>query len=176
MQKIYLFIIAILATGFVNAQSLSPTVIASAGGFATAAGGNAFTLSYTVGEMTMVETFNANNIWLTQGFQQPNDQVVGLLDLVQDEYGSFVVYPNPAVDNMWYGFQLPEAGRVSISLYNVMGQKIGDLYQSNYDNGKIVQQTTVSTLAAGLYMLTMNFISDRDSKEHVITKKFQIIN
>ncbi|MBL0311076.1 MAG: T9SS type A sorting domain-containing protein [Bacteroidetes bacterium] len=176
MKKIYIAITALFTAGFLNAQMLTPTVIASAGGFATGSGSNNFTLSYTVGEMTMVETFNANGIWLTQGFQQPNDQVTGLLDLVGDGFGSFVVYPNPAVDNVWYGFELPEAGRVSIAMYNAIGQNIGQLYQSNYDNGKIVQQTNVSTLAAGLYMLTMNFTSNRDNKEHVITKKFQVIN
>lgn len=176
MQKIYLIVLSLFAAVTVNSQMLTPTVIASAGGFATAAGPNAFTLSYTVGEMTMVETFNANNIWLTQGFQQPNDQLVGILDMVKDEYGSFVVYPNPAVDNVWYGFELPEAGRVSVGIFNVIGQNIGQLYEGNYDSGKIIQQTNVSTLAAGLYMMTMNFISDRDNKEHVITKKFQVIN
>ena len=173
MKKIYyLLLMAFIATGL-NAQMLTPTVISSTGGFSSNANGS---LSYTVGEMTMVQTFSANGNILTQGFQQPNDNVTGLIDLTQDEFGSLVVYPNPAVDNMWFGFQLPEEGRVQIALYDVLGQKVSDLYNANYDNGKIVEQVNVSMYAAGVYMLTMNFVSAKDGKTHVSTKKFQVIN
>ena len=173
--KTWLLTAVVLVFGFTNmqAQSLSPQVIASTGGYSSNANGS---LSYTVGEMTMVQTFSAGGNILTQGFQQPNDNVTGLIDLTQDEFGSFVVYPNPAVDNMWFGFRLPEAGKVQISLYDVIGQKVSDVYHTSYDNGKIVEQLNVSTYAAGMYMLSMNFVSDKDGKAHISTKKFQIIN
>jgi hypothetical protein len=173
--KTWLLTAVVLVFGFTNmqAQSLSPQVIASTGGYSSNANGS---LSYTVGEMTMVQTFSANGNILTQGFQQPNDNVTGLIDLTQDEFGSLVVYPNPAVDNMWFGFQLPEEGKVQIALYDVLGQKVSDLYNANYDNGKIVEQVNVSTYAAGVYMLTMNFVSAKDGKTHISSKKFQVIN
>jgi hypothetical protein len=173
MKNTLLFLFVIAAPFVATAQMLTPTVISSTGGFSSNANGS---LSYTVGEMTMVQTFSANGNILTQGFQQPNDNVTGLIDLTQDEFGSLVVYPNPAVDNMWFGFQLPEEGRVQIALYDVLGQKISDLYNANYDNGKIVEQVNVSTYAAGVYMLTMNFVSAKDGKTHVSSKKFQVIN
>ena len=173
MKKIYfLLLMAVTATGL-SAQMLTPTVISSTGGFSSNANGS---LSYTVGEMTMVQTFSANGNILTQGFQQPNDNVTFLIDLTKDEFGSLVVYPNPAVDNMWFGFQLPEEGIVQIALYDVLGQKVSDLYNANYDNGKIVEQVNVSMYAAGVYMLTMNFVSAKDGKTHISSKKFQVIN
>ena len=173
MKNTLLFLFVIAAPFVATAQMLTPTVISSTGGFSSNANGS---LSYTVGEMTMVQTFSANGNILTQGFQQPNDNVTGLIDLTQDEFGSLVVYPNPAVDNMWFGFQLPEEGRVQIALYDVLGQKISDLYNANYDNGKIVEQVNVSTYAAGVYILTMNFVSAKDGKAHVSSKKFQVIS
>ena len=135
MKKLsFVFAMALVSLG-ISAQSLTPTVIASTGGFSSNANGS---LSYTVGEMTMVQTFSANNNILTQGFQQPNyDTLVGILEITQDDFGSFVVYPNPAVDNTWLAFQMPEAGRVTISLYDMLGQKISDVYAANYSNGKI---------------------------------------
>lgn len=173
MKKIYLlFCVAFLAMGL-RAQMLTPTTISSTGGFSSNANGS---LSYTVGEMTMVQTFSAGGNILTQGFQQPNDNITGLIDFTQDEFGSFVLYPNPAVDNLWFGLQLPESGRVTVSMFDVLGQKVADVYNSNYDNGKVVEQTNVSTYAAGFYMLTMNFTSDKDGKVHTTTKKFQVIN
>ncbi len=173
MRKLLLILATAVAPFVMNAQMLTPTVIASTGGFSSNANGS---LSYTVGEMTMVQTFSANGNILTQGFQQPNDNITGLIDLTQDAFGSFVIYPNPAVDNMWFGFQLPEAGKVQITLYDAIGQKISDVYHTSYDNGKIVEQLNVSMYAAGVYMLTMTFVSDKDGKSHISTKKFQVIN
>jgi len=152
---------------------LTPTVISSTGGFASNANGS---LSYTVGEMTMVQTFSAGGNILTQGFQQPNENVTGLIDLTQDEFGSFVVYPNPAVDNLSFGFQLPEAGKVQITLYDAIGQKISDVFTTDYENGKLIQQLNVTPYAAGVYVLTMNFVSAKEGKTHSTSKKFQVIN
>ncbi len=173
MKKYYfLFGFAVLSIGL-SAQMLTPTVISSTGGFSSNANGS---LSYTVGEMTMVQTFTASGNILTQGFQQPTDNITGLIDMTRDEFGSFVVYPNPAVDNLWYGMEFPEAGRVSITLYNDIGQRITDVYNSNYDSGKIVEETNVSAYAAGLYFLAVTFTSAKDGKVYTITKKFQVIN
>ena len=173
MKKVLLSAVVVFVTAMsVNAQMLTPTVIASAGAFSSNANGS---LSYTVGEMTMVQTFSANNNILTQGFQQPNDITTGLIDLTQDEFGSFVVYPNPAIDNANFGFQLPEAGKVSITLFNTLGQKVSDVFYTNYENGKIVQPFSVSNFASGSYFLTLTFTSAKDGKSHISTKMFEVV-
>ncbi|HWB63106.1 MAG TPA: T9SS type A sorting domain-containing protein [Chitinophagales bacterium] len=174
MKKFYPLAAIVLLSFGLKAQSLTPTVIASTGGYSYSSSAGV-SLSYTVGEMTMVQTFSAGGNILTQGFQQPNDEVLGLIDVAQDNFGSFVVYPNPAVDNFWYGFQLPEAGRVSFVMTDMLGQKISEVYNANYDNGKIVEEANVSTLAAGVYFLTMNFTSAKDGKTHIATKKIQVV-
>jgi len=172
MKKLYFaFAITLVSLGL-NAQMLTPQVIASTGGYSSNATNS---LSYTVGEMTMVQTFSAGGNILTQGFQQPNDEVLGILDVTQDDYGSFVVYPNPAVDNAWLGFTLPEAGKVTIMMYDVLGQKVSDIYTANYESGKIVTQANTTLYAAGVYFMTMTFVSSVDNKTHITTKKIQII-
>lgn len=173
MKNIFVLIVVCLFTSGVYAQTLAPTVISTTGGFASNANGS---LSYTVGEMTMVETFSANGNILTQGFQQPNDRVVGLLDITQDEFGSFVIYPNPAVNNLWFGFQFPERGKVAVAVYNVAGQKIADVYNDVYVTGKTVQGYDVSNLAGGAYYMSLTFTGDDTGREHVTTKNFQVIN
>jgi type IX secretion system substrate protein len=172
MKKLYfIFAIAVSSLGM-NAQSLTPTVIASTGGFSSNANGS---LSYTVGEMTMVQTFSANNNILTQGFQQPNEFPLGLIDITQDDFGSFAVYPNPAVDVTNFGFQMPEAGRVTIAIYDELGQKVSDIYAANYENGKITGNANVSSLSAALYFVTLTFVGAQDGKTHITTKKLQVI-
>lgn len=175
MKKLYFTLLAVAgAVSFAAAQSLSPQVISSTGGFSNN-GGNG-SLSYTVGEMTMVQTFSSGNVILTQGFQQPNDFTVGLLDVTKDEFGSFVMYPNPAVDVMSYGFSFPEAGRVEIAVFNNAGQRMADVYQANYVDGKTIEVLNVSNYAAGLYFMTVSFVGDKDGKTYSVSKKFQVIN
>ncbi len=120
MKKIYLLLVTALVVSGVKAQMLTPTVIASTGAYS--ANGN-YSLSYTVGEMTMVQTFSSDSNILTQGFQQPNDKITGLIDITPAEFGSFVVYPNPTVDQFWFGFQLPEAGKVTLTMYDAIARK-----------------------------------------------------
>jgi hypothetical protein len=157
----------------VSAQSISPSVIAVTGGYSA---NNSNSLSSTAGEMSMVQTFTGGSNILTQGFQQPNSMLTGLLDITQDEFGSFVVYPNPAVDNFYYGFQLPEAGQVSIVLYNELGQKTASVMSMNCENGKQLSHASVSGIAAGIYFVSMIFTSNADGKTHITTKKLQILN
>ena len=143
MNKLLLSVALVVFALVANAQMLTPTVIASTGGFSSNANGS---LSYTVGEMTMVQTFSANGNILTQGFQQPNDNITGLIDMTKDEFGSFAVYPNPAVDNLTFGFQLPEASKVRVTLYNAVGQLVSEVYNGNYSTGKTVEQLNVCLL------------------------------
>jgi hypothetical protein len=61
----------------VQAQSLSPTVIATAGDYSTASG---VSLSWTLGEIA-TETYTNGGYYLTQGFQQPVEAVVISINL-----------------------------------------------------------------------------------------------
>ncbi|MFN8286744.1 MAG: T9SS type A sorting domain-containing protein [Chitinophagales bacterium] len=164
--------IFILAGFWVSAQTLSPSVIASTGGFSSNSNGS---LSYTVGEMTMVQTFSAGNNILTQGFQQPNDVVIGLLEINSGEYGNLVVYPNPAVDNFSYGFELPAAGKVYFRVFDQLGQIVADGYNGSYTGGKEVHEMNVTPWAAGTYYLQMTF-TDVSGSTHYLSKQFQVIN
>ena len=155
------------------AQTISPQALSATGGF-YASGGN-YTMSYTVGEMTMVKTFTGGNYILTQGFQQPTDSLIsGLLDFTTDDFGSFVVYPNPAVNKVWFGMQFPAEGNVLVSIFNLLGEKTADVFSGSYTNGKVVAQQDISTYAAGMYLMSASF-TDSKGTVHVSSKKFQVI-
>jgi hypothetical protein len=173
MKKITTLLTSVFLSLMMQAQSLTPTVISSTGGFSSNANGS---LSYTVGEMTMVQTFSANGNILTQGFQQPNDNITGLIDLTHDDYGSLVVYPNPAVDNLWYGFQFPENGKIQVALYDMLGQVVSELYTADYTGGKTVQQISVSSLAAADYFIKSSFTAASNGKVYTTSKRFVVIN
>jgi hypothetical protein len=163
-----------LLTLAAGAQSISISVISCAGSYLEK--GN-LSFSSTVGEMSMVQTFtDGRKVILTQGFQQPTDRNLIKTDVTtpsESEFGSVSVYPVPAVDNVTYGFTFPDNGRVSVVLYNGLGQKMSDVFSSNYEGGKVVNSLNVSDYAAGIYYLSINF-TDNNGKTHVMSRKFQV--
>ncbi len=174
MKKHLLFTFALLfATLFTKAQTLSPTVIASAGNYSSQ---GSYSSSYTVGELAAVQTFTSSNdsIILTQGFQQPNDMVLGLLDIEKGANGSFSVYPIPARTTVWFGYEFSGAGNINMSLYNMLGQKLEYTLNEGYESGKIVHSFDCSAYASGSYILTARFTSS-SGQEVILSKKIQIV-
>ena len=171
MKKQLLYICVIAFTVSASAQTLSPSVIASSGNYAS---GGGFSLSYTVGELAAVQTFSAGNHILTQGFQQPNDILNGLLDIEKGADGAFSVYPVPAQTTLWYGYEFNEAGKVEVSLFNIIGQKMDYSFTETYDNGKLIHNFDCSTYASGAYILSVKFTSTA-GQEKIISKKIQLL-
>jgi len=134
----------------VSSQTLSPTVISSSGGFYTS--GNAM-LSFTVAEMTMVQTFSTSGNILTQGFQQPEDYMVGITE-TQVKSGDILIYPNPTNGNFTLDYYSNINSTTTIKLLNLVGQVIWTKSLS-----QIAGQNTVtfdiSTLSQGIYMLEL---------------------
>lgn len=64
------------------------------------------------------------------------------------------VFPVPASKNLTVAFEVPEAQAVTISIANVVGQKV---YEQNKGvrTGILIDQINVSTLAAGTYILSI---------------------
>jgi len=174
-KRLLWFFVLAFAAAAVHAQNpiLSPTVISTGGNYSSNGG---VSLSSTIGELAAVETFTntANNIILTQGFQQPNDIINGLLDVQKGADGSFSVYPIPSQTTEWYGYEFGEAGKVEVSLYNMIGQKMEYGLNENYESGKLIHSFDCSGYAAGNYILSVKFTSST-GQEKILSKKVQFI-
>ena len=110
--------IGVLCAGSAWAQSLTPIVIASSGGFFTTGSGS---VSATVAEMTMVETFNAASSMITQGFQQPDD---GTLSIDETTLAEVSIYPNPTNGQFSLTIDASVNGSASVSIYDLLGQSV----------------------------------------------------
>jgi len=153
-------------------QSLSPVVIASSGGYSSVGGTS---LSFTIGELATIETFSAGATILTQGFQQPQDTKVGILNL-QGEDGYFGIYPNPVNEGLFYLCEFPQAGSLSISITDVVGKVVGTVPLQAYESGRYAAQLPCSNYAAGSYFLNVKYISVNYPDGILLTKKFEIIH
>jgi hypothetical protein len=173
MNKLFYLLTFIFCAGGLQAQFLSPKVIGNLGMMANTSSGGV-TLSYTVGQPGLISTFQKDGNTLTQGFQQPNEVMTGLMEQAVDP-SSFLVYPCPAVTQVWMGFQLPESGKVSILLFNNIGQNVMQPWQFNYTGGKIIEDMNVSNYAAGTYILILQFTADKDGKKTELSRKLEIV-
>ncbi|MBL0063056.1 MAG: proprotein convertase P-domain-containing protein [bacterium] len=74
---------------------------------------------------------------------------------VVSEYALHQNYPNPFNPTTNIAFDMVEAGHVSISIFNVMGQKVGELVNGNMEAGRHVVNFDATGLSSGLYLYKM---------------------
>ena len=67
------------------------------------------------------------------------------------------LYPNPAKDVCTMVYQLPEAGRVTVSVYNTMGVKVMDAADFRQEEGRHELRLSTASLAAGMYTCRITF-------------------
>jgi hypothetical protein len=151
----FLFLPLLLCSLQLPAQMLTPFVTAAAGDYFFNTQANA-ALSFTIGEMTMVETYPSNNgFMLTQGFQQPVQQLVAIQD--QDFAFEFVVFPNPASDRLNFRYDLQYAGLVQMHWTDMRGVEVLNHYQDRYSGGQVEDYFDLNGIASGMYFLHVSY-------------------
>ena len=65
-------------------------------------------------------------------------------------------YPNPFRQTTMIDYNLPESAQVSLKVYNVIGQQVGEIINSWQDSGYHQVSFMSSGLAEGVYMYRMD--------------------
>ena len=164
MKRIALtLIISIVVINLINAQQVTPQVIASAGGY-TQNGG--YSVSWTLGEPVIATATNGGTT-LTQGFQQPSYDVVAIT--TQNIEGFEInVYPNPATDFVVIDWTTDKENTLYISLFDLAGKKISEqTCLSSQDKVSV----NMSQLASAHYLLEVKDKNNQFTKIYRIAKK-----
>lgn len=161
MKKTIILIASGLVCVGIHAQSSSPDVLASAGGFATGAG---FTNSFTIGQGSLPETFTAGAFMLTQGFQQPADIGTGLAPV--NDMGSQEIFPNPSNGQFFLEYTLTENADISIEAFDVLGQSVYSEKNSSYA-GKQLYSIDLSTQSNGIYFIRCTIKTLSETTLHI---------
>jgi hypothetical protein len=167
MKKTILFIGAFMMLLCISmkAQTLTPVTISSSGGFYFA-GGNS--LSVTVAEMTMVQTFAAGSNMLTQGFQQPEDLFVSIAenDVAQ---GEVIIYPNPTTGEFNISYNANSDDNYLVRIYNMVGQIV---FNQSYaaTTGINTTKLDIGQYRQGVYFLELSTSSLNGKKNNSIHK------
>ncbi|HNZ43328.1 MAG TPA: T9SS type A sorting domain-containing protein [Bacteroidales bacterium] len=160
-----LFLMSVFAGSYLTAQSLTPFVISSSGGYFSSATGS---LSSTVAEMTMVQTFMSTGNYLTQGFQQPEEWYTSVNE--EQAPGNFIVSPNPNAGSFDFIVHSSAEGSAGICIYDLLGQKIWAQHM-NIVSGQTTWKIDISGYTNGIYLLEYLYSGDDGKKE---TKIFKI--
>jgi len=83
-----------------------------------------------------------------------DDLVSDVIELNQNKSINFELfqnYPNPFNPTTEINFALAKSGKVNLTVYNIIGQKIAELINSNMNAGNYKTQFNAKNLASGLY-------------------------
>lgn len=144
MKKIKLSLLGVGLTATVQAQSVSPDVIASSGDHFEASG---VQLSWTIGESIMETVESGSNI-ITQGFHQTNLMVTDVEEQNLSDIG-VNVFPNPTVDQLTVALK-NNSQVLNLELYDMSGKQLA---RERIGAAQDRIQLDFSSYAAAYYLL-----------------------
>ena len=162
MKFIFLLIISI-SVGTLSGQSLERWAISAAGHSRISP---TFHLDGTAGEPVIGFAENSSYI-LSIGFQQGSKGSTGINDPIA-KY-NLRVYPVPTSDNLAIVMDIPDSREVTISIYDMLGQRI--FLDQNNISKNFRKEVNMSNLPSGTYSLFIQI-----PEEEPITIKIQKIN
>jgi hypothetical protein len=86
---------------------------------------------------------------LTVKFSAPADTISE--NVYPSGYTLYQNYPNPFNSSTSFEFELPENTFVNISVYNMLGQKIGDVVNDYLEKGYHYRNWNAANLSSGIY-------------------------
>lgn len=115
---------------------------------------------------SVVFSLNAYSELADSSAQVLEDVVIAMPAIVTETLGTsdnsmdaihLTIYPNPANDICRLSYQLAEAGRVTVSVYNMMGEKVMDGADFRQEEGQHELRLNTSSLAVGMYCCRITF-------------------
>jgi hypothetical protein len=159
MNTKFFLIIFLLSGIFSQAQSIDPSVIATAGNYAE--NGN-IAVSYTIGQTVTATLTNGGTI--TQGFQQDSYTIVEIPEQSSQEF-SVNIYPVPATNEITVEFNSDFQGNAKIAIIDEQGRFI---LEKNVNT--TVNKINLNGLSESYYFLKVSY------NENFKTYKIQKIN
>ena len=106
-------------------------------------------------------------------FRTTASEILSIEDKTAHLPGLFEIYqnyPNPFNPNTKVGFHIPENGKVNVSIYNVLGQKVETLVNGHREKGFHSVEFNGNSLASGMYFYVVRFNDQYQSKKMLLIK------
>jgi flavoprotein len=82
-------------------------------------------------------------------------------------------YPNPFNPSTQIEYSLPKSGRVTLTIYNIMGQQVAKLVDGIQEAGVYNVQWNASNLASGMYIYRINV--DHENGNFTASKRLMLL-
>lgn len=153
MKKYFFVLVSFSAANLLQAQNNSPTTQTPCTTTAQGTAGN-FVISYTIGEMPLIQSWQSNGFMITQGVLQP---VPFIADTLYECYGQteVKVYPNPSPGVFSLRLSILKKGNVKTLLFDASGKLV--LTKEFAYNTFSTTQFNIKNLANGMYYLQLYF-------------------
>ena len=101
--------------------------------------------------------------------------IEALNGIIPTKFAIYQNYPNPFNPSTVIRFALPTESKISITVYNILGQEIRELLNTTETAGYHEVTFNASNLASGIYFYRITAASINGKKEFVDTKKLILI-
>jgi hypothetical protein len=132
-----------------------------------------FIISYTIGEMPLIQSWKNNGLMITQGVLQP---VPLIADTLYECYGQteVKVYPNPTHGIFSLQLSILKKGKIKTNLFDATG-KLLQIEEFDYSSFA-TKQFNISNLSNGMYFLQLFFTEAGTTKAKKCVYTIQKIN
>jgi hypothetical protein len=90
--------------------------------------------------------------------------------LIPQEYKLYQNYPNPFNPMTKIKFAIPQAGKVSLKLFDIKGEELAELVNTDYEPGYYDIELNLSNLASGVYIYRLQSKGFSDVKKLMLIK------
>jgi hypothetical protein len=152
MKKTVLSIIIIICTKILFAQPAKDLQTPCSSTSQGTIGG--ITISYTIGEMVLVESYKKNGLFITSGILQPT--VPGNTQTGQVFLdGEITVFPNPTPNILTIQYNILQAGKMTAQVFDAAGKRlITEEFTINSFSNK---RYDLSKYTNGMYILILEY-------------------
>jgi hypothetical protein len=171
LKKVTFFAWAVMASAVISAQSLTPKVVASGGGFKSTSAGS---LTFTIGEVA-VTTFSKTNSILTQGFEQGTMKNGSSVVDIDAGDVSIQLFPSPASTYIEFNIETKESQDVSIAIYDILGNKVCDVQDVSSSGSTHHAVHGISDMANAVYFAMVS-VTDNNGYTRYYSRRFIINN
>jgi len=151
MKKILYSLTYFMCVGFLPAQTVTPVVISSDGGFSTNAQGS---IAWTIGEPVSETYVSPGSSITTMGFHQPELIELETMIREQSDNMAILIYPNPVNESLQISFKGIQHDTYALVLSDALGKLIYQSAAVVSENSNLFQ-IRLNEIAAGNYFLTV---------------------
>ena len=124
---------------------------------------------HETGEIVDLVASNSKG-WLSMTMHQMERLIGESQKLIVNEFSFNTPYPNPFNPVTTFRYGLPNEGSVSISVYNLNGKKVTDLFNDTQSMGLYSMEWNANQMAAGVYFINLEVV-ETDGEIHQQTQK-----